>query len=235
MTATMDTAGKVKRSSRRGVVTLDGIQLSDGRLIYPGLSNTFQNYELIPWFSRHKSVWLAGLLLALSLFFTLVNIHWGPSDEELDKLAVTVDFGDVVQPFKKKEAKPREEVDEVFGNEFIKDKTIDPNQEDPRISTAVNAAVGDIQPPVDLSPGLIPQYTAQARSAGIEGSVTLEIVIADDGRILRVKPVGKRLGQGLDEAAAATYRQKKFKPAVSRTSGKPIVSKYYERVKFVLN
>lgn len=226
---------KKKRSSRTGVVTLEGIQLSNGQLLYPGLSNTFENYELIPWLSRHKSVWLAALMLALSLFFTLVKLNWGPSDEELDKLAVTVDFGDVVQPFKKKEAKPREEVDEVFGNEFIKDKTVDPNQEDPRISTAVNAAVGDIAPPVDLSPALIPQYTPQARSAGIEGSVTLEVVIADDGRILRVKPVGKKLGLGLDEAAAATYRQKKFKPAISRTSGKPIVAKYYERVKFILN
>lgn len=235
MSGKKEAAHKVKRSSRKGVVSLDGIQLSNGALIYPGLSNTFENYELIPWLSRHKSVWLAGLLLALSLFFTLVNVHWGPSDEELDRLAVTVDFGDVVQPFKKKEAKPREEIDEVFGNEFIKDKTIDPNQEDPRIATAVNAAVGDIAPPVDMTPGLIPQYTPQARSAGIEGSVTLEVVIADDGRILRVKPVGKKLGLGLDEAAAATYRQKKFKPAVSRTSGKPIVSKYYERVKFVLN
>lgn len=224
-----------KRSSRRGVVTTDGIRLSDGRLVYPGLSNTFENYELIPWISRHKSLWLGILLLSIGLAVTIVKIDWGPSDAELDKIAVTVDFGDVVQPFKKKPAKPREEVDEVFGNEFIKDKTPpDPNKEDPRIATAVNAAVGGATMPVDLSPEVRPQYTAEARNAGIEGAVTLEIVIAEDGKVLRARPVGKKLGLGLDEAAARTYRAKRFKPSIG-PQGKPIVVKYYERVRFVLN
>ncbi|MBL8032222.1 MAG: TonB family protein [Leptospiraceae bacterium] len=224
-----------KRSSRRGVVSTDGIRLADGRLVYPGLSNTFENYELIPWISRHKSVWLGALLLVFGLVVTVVKFDWSPDDSELDKLAVTVDFGDVVQPFKKKPAKPREEVDEVFGNEFIKDKTPpDPNKDDPRIATAVNAAVGGATMPVDLSPEVRPQYTAEARSAGIEGAVTLEIVIAEDGKVLRAKPVGKKLGMGLDEAAARTYKAQRFKPSIG-PPGKPIVVKYYERVRFVLN
>jgi hypothetical protein len=145
MTATMTSKQAVgqKRSSRSGVVSFDGIRLSDGRFVYPALSNTFENYETIPWLSRNKALWLGGALLLLSLAITRIKIDWSPDDAELDKLAVTVDFGDVVQPFKKKAAKPREQVDEVFGNEFIKDKTPpDPNQEDPRIATAVNAAVG---------------------------------------------------------------------------------------------
>ena len=224
-----------KRSSRSGVVSYDGIRLSDGRFVYPGLSNTFENYETIPWISRNKALWLGGTLLVLSIAITVVKIDWSPDDSELDKLAVTVDFGDVVQPFKKKAAKPREEVDEVFGNEFIKDKTPpDPNQEDPRIASAVNAAVGGATMPVDLSPEIRPQYTAAARNAGIEGAVTLEIVISEDGKVLRAKPVGKKLGLGLDEAAAATYKAKRFKPSVG-PAGKPIVVKYYERVKFMLN
>jgi protein TonB len=225
-----------KRSSRSGVVSFDGIRLSDGRFVYPGLSNTFENYETIPWISRNKALWLGGALLVLSIAITVVKIDWSPDESELDKIAVTVDFGDVVQPFKKKPAKPREEVDEVFGNEFIKDKTPpDPNQEDPRVNSAVNAAVGNMKPPVDLTPELIPQYTPAARNAGIEGSVTLEIIIAEDGKILRVKAVGKKLGLGLDEAAVATYKKKRFQPAVSNITGKPQLSKYYERVKFVLN
>jgi len=222
----------MKRSSRRGVVTFDGIKLSDGTLVYPGLSNTFENYQLIPWLSRHKSIWLGGTLLSLSLFFTLVNINWGPSDEELDKIQVGVDFGDVVQPFKKKAAKPREEVDEVFGNEFIKDKKIDPNQEDPRVNTAANSAVAGGNGGVDLSPNIRPPYTPQARSAGVEGTVTLEIVIDENGKVLRAKPVGKRLGMGLDEAAQATYRAKKFSPYV--VQGKAVPIKSYIRVKFAL-
>ncbi|GAB4442779.1 MAG: hypothetical protein OHK0011_25180 [Turneriella sp.] len=237
MTATMTSnqAASQKRSSRSGVVSFDGIRLSDGRFVYPGLSNTFENYETIPWLSRNKALWLGGALLVLSIAITVVKIDWSPDEFELDKLAVTVDFGDVVQPFKKKAAKPREEVDEVFGNEYIKEKTPpDPNQEDPRIATAVNAAVGGATMPVDLSPEVRPQYTAAARNAGIEGSVTLEIVISEDGKVLRAKPVGKKLGMGLDEAAAATYKAKRFKPSIG-PAGKPIVVKYYERVKFMLN
>lgn len=170
MTATMtDQPTGLKRSSRSGVVSFDGIRLSDGRLVYPGLSNTFENYETIPWVSRNKAIWLGAILLVLSIGITVVKIDWSPDDSELDKIAVTVDFGDVVQPFKKKNVKPREEVDEVFGNEFLKDKTPpDPNQEDPRIATAVNAAVGGATMPVDLSPEIRPSYTSKARSAGIE-------------------------------------------------------------------
>jgi hypothetical protein len=121
MTATMTSnqAAGQKRSSRSGVVSFDGIRLSDGRFVYPGLSNTFENYETIPWISRNKALWIGGVLLLLSLSFALIKIDWSPDDSELDKLAVTVDFGDVVQPFKKRAAKPCEEVDEVFGNEFI--------------------------------------------------------------------------------------------------------------------
>ncbi len=221
-----------KRSSRRGVVTFDGIRLGNGTLLYPGLSNTFENYELIPWISRHKAVWLGAILLILSLGYTFININWGPSDDELDKIAVGVDFGDVVQPFKKKPAKPREEVDEVFGNEFIKDKKVDPDKEDPRISTAANSAVAGGNGGVDLSPEIRPPYTAEARSSGIEGTVTLEIVIDETGKVLRARAVGKKLGMGLDEAAMKTYRQKKFSPYV--VQGKAVPIKSYIRVKFAL-
>lgn len=224
--------GGEKRSSRGGVVTFDGIRLSDGTLLYPGLSNTFENYARIPWLSRHKSIWLGGALLMLSLGYTFVNINWGPSDDELDKVAIGVDFGDVVQPFKKKAAKPREEIDEVFGNEFIKDKKVDPQQEDPRISAAVNSAVAGGNGGVDLSPEVRPPYTSEARSAGIEGTVTLEIVIDETGKVLRARAVGKRLGMGLDEAAMRTYRAKKFSSYM--VQGKAVPIKSYIRVRFAL-
>ena len=225
-------AAAPKRSSRGGVVTFDGIRIADGKLLYPGLSNTFENYELIPWISRHKSIWLGAALLLLSLGYTFININWGPSDEELDKIAVGVDFGDVVQPFKKKPAKPREEIDEVFGNEFIKDKKVDPDKEDPRVATAQNAAVAGGNGGVDLSPDVRPPYSPEARAAGIEGTVTLEVVIDETGKVLRAKQMGKKLGLGLDEAAVKTYRAKKFGPYVA--GGKAVPIKMYIRVRFTL-
>lgn len=233
--------GKIKvrnaRSTRSGVISLQGIKLSDGTLVLPGLCNSFENYYEIPWLSRHKSVWLGGSLLLAILMFSAVKIDFNPSDEYLDKLSVTMDFGDVVQPFKKKiQAKPREEVDEVFGNQYIKKKEVVVDNtvtEDPRIASAVNPVVGGATNPVDLNPEVIPQYTPAARAAGIEGAVTLELVIAEDGKVLRAKPVGKKLGMGLDEAASATYRKKRFKPSIG-PAGKAIVVKFYYRVKFSL-
>ena len=87
--------------------------------------------------------------------------------------------------------------------------------------------------PVDLTPEISPVYTAEAKSAGVQGTVTLEIVVSDDGKVLRARSVGKRLGHGLEESAAAAFRQKRFQPSMK--DGQPITVKFYQPVRFVLN
>ena len=227
-----------KEINSAGLITLSGIRLSDGTYIQPGLFNSFENFASLPWYSRNRTTWLTPLVLLLVFLFTVVRISYDPyADDALDKLAVTMDFGDIVQPFKRQvKARVIIEIDEVFGNQYVKkDEKIDPNAvytEDPRIAGAVNPVVGGATLPVDLTPEMIPQYTAEARAAAIEGTVTLEMIIAEDGKVLRVKPVGKPLGLGLDQAAAATYRRKKFKPSVGPNG--PITVKFYQPVRFVL-
>ena len=72
---------------------------------------------------------------------------------------------------------------------------------------------------------------AEARSAGIEGMLVLELVIGEDGRVLRAR-VLKGLGHGLDQSAVQTYYSKRFTPAYKE--GKPITVKINVPIRFQL-
>lgn len=58
-----------------------------------------------------------------------------------------------------------------------------------------------------------PLYTAEAKSLHIEGEVLLEVVFESTGK-LRVVRVVQGLGHGLDESAAHSAEQIRFKPAL---------------------
>ena len=106
-------------------------------------------------------------------------------------------------------------------------------KEDPRIAGAQDSILSGATAPVDLSPSIKPDYTEEARAAGIEGAMTLEIVIADTGDVLQVRSVGKKFGFGLEEEAIKTYRSKKFSP--SFLDGKAITVKVLVPIRFKLN
>jgi TonB family protein len=55
-------------------------------------------------------------------------------------------------------------------------------------------------------------YTEDARRAGVEGDVVLEIVVRSDGSVGEVT-IKKGLGQGLNERAVQAVRQWRFSPA----------------------
>jgi TonB family protein len=59
---------------------------------------------------------------------------------------------------------------------------------------------------------LKPAYTEEAGLAGIEATVELEAVFGEDGRVGEIEVV-RWAGFGLDEAAVATAKQLRFKPA----------------------
>lgn len=75
-----------------------------------------------------------------------------------------------------------------------------------------------IQPP-RLLREVRPNYTEQARRAGLEGDVVLEIVVRHDGGVGDVRVVD-RLGMGLDEEAIRAVRQWRFAPA--QRLGRPV-------------
>jgi len=76
------------------------------------------------------------------------------------------------------------------------------------------AAAAPIDRPVEITFKPTPEYTDDARSARIEGTVTLdlEFTAAGDVRVLRVV---RGLGHGLDEAAERAALRIRFKPAQS--------------------
>lgn len=104
---------------------------------------------------------------------------------------------------------------------------------DPRIASAANPYLLGAQLPVDLTPQLSPTYTAAARSAGVEGTVVLQLVIADTGEVLDLRVISKHLGHGLEQAVLSAFRQKKFRAA--RHQGKPVTVRMNYPVRFRLD
>ncbi|MDQ2644159.1 MAG: energy transducer TonB, partial [Myxococcota bacterium] len=75
-------------------------------------------------------------------------------------------------------------------------------------------------PPAKPRPVNVPQppYTDQARAAGVEGKVRVELTVDETGRVVSVRLLSG-LGHGLDEAALAAAQRATFQPAIR--CGKP--------------
>ncbi len=76
-----------------------------------------------------------------------------------------------------------------------------------------------------------PAYSDAARSAKMQGTVTLWLVVGTDGRPRGVR-VQKGLGMGLDEKAIAAVETWKFEP--SMLNGKPVAVAINVEVNFRL-
>ena len=85
-----------------------------------------------------------------------------------------------------------------------------------------------VRPPVFYQ-RLKPDYTEEARLAGVAAIVELEAVFGADGRVGEVE-VTRWAGFGLDEASVATARQLRFKPA--ERDGRPVSVRALVRYQF---
>ena len=64
-----------------------------------------------------------------------------------------------------------------------------------------------------------PEYSPEAREAGLEGTVVLSVEVGTDGKAHDIR-VRRSLGMGLDEKAVETVRAWKFEPGTR--DGKPV-------------
>ena len=84
-------------------------------------------------------------------------------------------------------------------------------------------------------PGLIhqvqPRYTELARRAGVQGTVIVEAIIDEQGRVTNVRLI-RGLPMGLDRAAVEAIQQWHFKPAMS--GGRPVKVYYTLTVNFTI-
>jgi TonB family protein len=106
---------------------------------------------------------------------------------------------------------------------------------DQRASAPAQPAVTVAKPidrPVEIVFKPTPEYTDEARSARIEGTVSLELefTAAGDVRVLRVV---RGLGHGLDEAAQRAALRMRFKPAQS--DGRAVDSRATVHITFRLS
>ena len=103
--------------------------------------------------------------------------------------------------------------------------------------TSAKPSVAPVTKPIDQPVEIIfkptPEYTDEARSARIEGTVSLELefTAAGDVRVLRVV---RGLGHGLDEAAQRAALRIRFKPAQS-SDGRPVDSRATVHIMFRLS
>ena len=97
---------------------------------------------------------------------------------------------------------------------------------------SVAAATKPIDRPVEIVFKPTPEYTDEARSARIEGTVSLELEFAAAGDV-RVLRVVRGLGHGLDEAAQRAALRMRFKPAQS--DGRPVDSRATVHITFRLS
>ncbi len=89
---------------------------------------------------------------------------------------------------------------------------------------------GDVLPPEKIYAPL-PPYTESARKARISGTVIVQAIVDQEGKVTHVKLL-KGLGFGLDESAMAAIKQWKFKPATVK--GAPVQVAYSLTVRFEL-
>jgi protein TonB len=76
-----------------------------------------------------------------------------------------------------------------------------------------------------------PLYTKQASKDGLEGPVTLQIVVKPDGSVGNVR-VLQGLGKGLDQSAAKTVSTWRFTPSMK--NGKPVAVRVDVTINFIL-
>ena len=98
---------------------------------------------------------------------------------------------------------------------------------------SVAAAPKSIDRPVEIISKPTPEYTDEARSARIEGTVSLELEFTAAGEV-RVLRVVRGLGHGLDEAAQRVALRIRFKPAQS-SDGRPVDSRATVHITFRLS
>jgi TonB family protein len=79
-----------------------------------------------------------------------------------------------------------------------------------------------------------PEYTREAREAGIQGTVTMDVVVVVDGTVDDEVKVTRSLDRkyGLDEQAVKAVKQWTFKPGTK--DGKPVAVRVSIEMSFTL-
>ena len=96
----------------------------------------------------------------------------------------------------------------------------------------------DEQPAASFEPPRLvhlptPEYPVLAQRMGREGTVTLQVLVGANGRVLAAEPTGERLGMGFEAAARRAAFNARFEPA--RRNGEPVEGEARLAIRFRLH
>jgi len=77
-----------------------------------------------------------------------------------------------------------------------------------------------------------PEFSEQARSASLQGTVSLQLIVDAEGNPQNIR-VTRHLGMGLDEKAMEAVRQYRFRPAMYQ--GHPVAVQIVVDIDFHLH
>lgn len=105
------------------------------------------------------------------------------------------------------------------------------------VPAALHASGQEVTPRSKTMPTVVrevkPDYTAEARRRGIQGTVELSVVVNDDGTVGQVKVTRSLDDQyGLDEQAVSAMKKWQFKPGTK--DGKPVAVQVTVEMSFKL-
>lgn len=76
-------------------------------------------------------------------------------------------------------------------------------------------------------------YTDMARRAGVEGRITVQFVVNEQGQVTKPRVIGEGLGAGLDKRAINCVKKLEFEPGQQR--GEPVKVQFALPINFRLN
>lgn len=97
-------------------------------------------------------------------------------------------------------------------------------------ASAASRGAENQQLPRPVATNEAPVYPEEARAAGLQGKVTLQLHIGVDGRVESLKVLKSSGANSLDEAALATVKRWRFEPA--RRNGRPLAMDVKTSVNF---
>lgn len=179
---------------------LGGILLSTGERVFGGLVNSFRR---VPDDKKKKYLGIAFALILLTEIGVYVGVSWQGEGREIPFSSASIDLGD----FKPRARKaPVIEVDEVFGNQFVKEK---------KDATALpaNEAGGSVdgEGVVDLdvdgtgsggnAPNIarcaVKNFPPEAKAYVEEALVPIQITVDKTGIVREAKPLYVKLNKEL--------------------------------------
>lgn len=185
-----------------------------------------------------KCKWMRGLLIAFFISFLIhsfilsITAGKGVSFKTDEVIEVHLESTHGVVFRKKGKETYRENSPSRASREFEgKLKGKDKCSKDKRKGSSGIVSLPAFETPPAIKKLVKPSYTAVARELGIEGTVIVELVIAEDGRAIEGKII-RGLGYGLDEVTLNSLMNSEFEPA--KVNGNPVLSRVVVPVRFEL-